>query len=118
MFENIGKKIKALCKIAFIVFSILSFIIGLVVGVPLMESGDEAGVLGFFLIILIGGGGMLFSYLLVMVLYGFGELVDTNQTQVKQNKKIISLLGGKKEDKEEEIHDENSSVKYFSDGKM
>ena len=106
MFNDIGKKIKGLCKIVFFVVLIIVAIIGIVVCVGL-DSGK-----GVLMMFLIWGIGALIAYLLVLFLYAFGELVDTNSTIVKQNEKIIKIMS-KDEEKGEEKPD--SLVKYFEE---
>ncbi len=69
MYENIGKKIKGLAKTIFIIMAILYGIIGIAV----MASGDEVGVLTGLLTIVIG---FFFSWIASWMLYGFGELID------------------------------------------
>ncbi len=68
MYDNIGKKIKLLAKIIFIIESIASVIIGAAVG-----SQDEEFILLGLLIMLIGP---LFAWVSSWLLYGFGELID------------------------------------------
>ena len=48
-----------------------------------------------------------------MLLYAFGELVDSNQIQVKQNRKIISILAGKELKNGEDEEEKRSSIKFF-----
>ena len=111
MFENIGKKIKSLCKIVFYVLVSCSLLGGLICFISVFVSNNEPEFEqifgGFFLMVLICGLGVFFSWILVLFIYAFGELVDSGTILVKQNKKIIALLSG-------EEQDEVSSVKFFS----
>ena len=112
MFNDIGKKIKGLCKIVFYISLVAVGIVGIVVFATGVEYSNEPVGL-FFLMLLIWGAGALISYLLVLFLYAFGELVDTNLTLVKQNDKIIKMMLPKNKDEQKEENNE-SLVKYFN----
>ncbi len=80
MFENVGKRIKEIAKLLFaigVVLSVLLFIVMLILAIPNFDYGDEAlGVvfllIGIFSIII----GPVISWLSVLLLYAFGELVQ------------------------------------------
>ena len=72
MFENIGKKIKGLARVLFFLEAIGSFIVGIV----LLANGDESTVIVGLLVMI---GGILFSWVSVCLLYGFGEIIDKLQ---------------------------------------
>ncbi len=69
MFDNIGKKIKIFAQAIAWIGIALSVVFGL-------ASGAGSSGLGFLLITPIG---CLLSWLLSLVLYGFGELIDCAQ---------------------------------------
>lgn len=86
MFKEIGKKIKGLAKILFVLGIIISVICGIasctgIVGAATIASGADVpepaaliiGIIAFLIVLLIG---ILISYLSVLFTYAFGELVD------------------------------------------
>lgn len=78
MFDNIGGKIKALAKVFCWIEIILSVIIAIIMfvsveDVPYSQEGLYKGLGCVFLII-----GPLLSWISSFVLYGFGELIETN----------------------------------------
>ena len=86
MFKEIGKKIKGLAKILFVLGIIISVICGIasctgIVGTVTIASGADApepaaliiGIIAFLIVLLVG---ILISYLSVLFTYAFGELVD------------------------------------------
>ena len=71
MYKDIGKKLKLLAKIAFIVGVVLSVILGIGLIISFSEEGIIA-IIGLF-VMLIGG---FLSWVSSWGLYGFGELID------------------------------------------
>lgn len=82
MFDNIGGKIKVLAVVVTIIGCIVSFVFGIILFVE-----GEVG-MGFLVIIM---GGLL-SWVSSFVLYGFGELIESNQDIQKTNKDIYLHL--------------------------
>lgn len=93
MFENIGQKIKGLSKIIFTAGVILAVIIGIILFCLLIEDG----VLAVLSAVACIGIGILLSWLSVMLLYGYGDMVQNisdirnqlyvaNDTKSPQNK--------------------------------
>ena len=82
MFDNIGGKIKVLAAVVTILGCIVSFVFGIILFVE-REFG-----MGFLVIIM---GGLL-SWVSSFVLYGFGELIESNQDIQKTNKDIYLHL--------------------------
>ena len=80
MFDNIGRKIKGLSNMLFWVGAIASTIIGLVIMGSLANRsrGSEQGAIIFVGILLIAVG-IFVSWLSSILLYGYGELIDSNQ---------------------------------------
>ena len=82
MFENIGGKIKGLAKFIFWVISIISIIGGaaIIIG-GLADSDTSSGskIASIVIGILSAVGGVLLAWIQNFLLYGFGELVDSNQ---------------------------------------
>ncbi len=75
MFDNIGKKIKDMIKIIFIIECILFLLFGILTGAVLIIP------IGIFI-----------AWVSTFILYGYGELIDYSQKQTKQNETIIALL--------------------------
>jgi hypothetical protein len=96
MFDQIGKKIKALAIVIFVA----GIIISVYVGVLLAETyAEESIALAIALCLISFAIGVIGSWLSVLLLFGFGELVDqsmeTNQ-RLEENhealEEIIELL--------------------------
>ena len=114
MFNDIGKKIKAVAALSAALGMIASLIVGLV-----LMSEDSVG-LGLVTIIF----GSLLSWVSSFALYGFGELVDNSAKTAANSAKIVSLLGGEpvKEAEEEteplageyELLDENGNKRILT----
>ena len=100
MFKNVGKKIKTLAIIMFIVFMIITTALAFLATYLLISIDNDVlwVVLAVLAFILIEAIGTFISWISVLKQYAFGELVDANQIQVKQNNIIIELLGGEKID--------------------
>ena len=88
MFKNIGAKIKGLAKFFFWVICIIAIIMGLVVmigGAGNVNSEPAERVLAVVAGVGIIIGGIIVGWLETFFLYGYGELIDSNQ-------KILKLL--------------------------
>ena len=88
MFKNIGSKIKGLANFLFWFLATVSIIVGVVVifaGLGNTNGNIENAFASLFEGLAIAVGGFLFAWLENFLLYGFGELVDTNQ-------KILNIL--------------------------
>ena len=72
LFENIGKKIKALAKWSFVVVAVVSILVG-IIGTVAALDGDESLVAIFLPITF---AGPILALLSAWMLYGFGELID------------------------------------------
>lgn len=83
MFENIGKKIKAFTKVLFWIGVCIFGILAIVVA----DMKDS-----FFAFLLIAGIGVLVSYLSVIVLYAFGQLVDNSDIVAENSERQVKLL--------------------------
>lgn len=80
MFSNIGRKIKILAKTLFwllVIISILGAIGMIIVGFSMKEGKYILQYCLFAILIVVGG--ILSAWLSNFMLYGFGELIDTNQ---------------------------------------
>lgn len=75
MFDNIGGKLKTVAKAVFVLGIIASVILAASLGKD--KWGDFS--FGSFLLILISG--CVVSYLSVMTLYGFGQLIENSDRQ-------------------------------------
>lgn len=71
MFVNIGGKIKSLATI----LAVLGIIASIIIGCLMLDAGG-GGLPGVLTIV----GGSLLSWLSSFTLYGFGELIETNQS--------------------------------------
>ena len=90
MFQNIGKKIKTVAIVIMIVGIVLSVLGGLV---AFFEEYSVGNIFSAFLTFLtVAGLGILFSWLSVFILYGFGELVDQSMTMTQRQEEILRLL--------------------------
>lgn len=99
MFNNVGKKIKTLAVIMFVIFMIISTAVACGITYLIISSDSDNLtyiILGLLSFVLIEAIGTFISWLSVLMQYAFGELVDTNQKQVRQNNIIVELLGGEK----------------------
>ena len=87
MFNNIGSKIKGLAKFIFWVMSIAAIIGGFIVAlgaISKMSDNAQSGVLGILLGVAIAVFGVILAWLQNFLLYGFGELVDSNQKILRE----------------------------------
>ena len=99
-YDNIGKKIKGAAKAIFIIESILSLIVGLII---VTNFYDFEVVLGILLMII----GPIVAWVSSWLLYGFGELIDkvsgierntrgdktTSETQASIDERDSQILG-------------------------
>ena len=87
MFSNIGVKIKGLAKFIFWVLSIISVLGGFVVaigGINALSKDTQTGVINILSGVAIAVGGVLIAWVQNFLLYGFGELVDSNQKILRE----------------------------------
>ena len=77
MFENVGRIIKVVAK----VFTWVGIIVSVVAGLIVMFSNEVTPLPGLFIIIT----GCLGSWLSMLTLYGFGQLIENTDILVKQN---------------------------------
>lgn len=82
MFDNIGGKIKALARGICVFGIMLSFMRGI------MLINDKAVTRGLSYIIV----GFLFSWLSCFLLYGFGQLIETNENSMNMIKNIGLMM--------------------------
>ena len=85
MFDNIGGKIKALAKILCYIGIGLSVLVGIILMATLGEAFDS-GFLAFLVGLVAIALGVLMAWVGSFVLYGYGELIDTN-AQIAENTK-------------------------------
>lgn len=83
MFNNIGSKIKTLAKVLFWI-SVIGSMIGAfgVIAFAAMSGSDEiliAIIIGIVIVVV----GIIFAWLSNFMLYGYGELIDTNQKMLR-----------------------------------
>lgn len=75
MFDSIGEKIKKYAEILFVLNVILSLIGAGYIGFGIV-SGIMNGAVGFLVFLLLAAVFIVWSYLSVIFIYGFGDLVD------------------------------------------
>lgn len=95
MFNNIGKKIKTLVMIVFVLGCVGSGIAMIVIWskIPdISRYNAGAGVLTFFGGLLAGGVSFLFSWIGSFFLYGYGELIDSCQSMSYDIQQIKSQM--------------------------
>lgn len=68
LFKNAGAKLKALAKISFVI----SLIIGEIIGIVVIASGDDIIIIGVTLVII----SPLLAWMSSIILYAFGELCE------------------------------------------
>lgn len=85
MFKNVGKKIKKLAKVVFIVgiivFTIVNLFVSIIIGKIIYAPAG-------FVVLLIFGiaiAGVILTYISSLFIYGFGELIDNSQKLAKTN---------------------------------
>lgn len=88
MFDNIGKKIKSVAKIFFVLGVILSVFYGITMLLIGLLEFDSFGYL-IFIAPILSVLGCVLSWMSVIVLYGFGELVDTVCGEKQENINVI-----------------------------
>lgn len=86
MFNNIGRKIKTLATVLFILGCIGSGLMAL--GVIISYEEIEGIIIG----LVAGGVGFLVSYLSVLFLYAFGDLVENTEENKRINQQILLQL--------------------------
>lgn len=87
MFERPGEKLKTLAIIDFVIMLIASVVLAFIYG----KSGyrNEFNI-GLFL--LIAGVGSLTGYISALVLYAFGELIDSSEKNAYNSAELLRLL--------------------------
>lgn len=90
MFQNIGKKIKTVAIVIMITGILLAVLGGLV---AFLEEYSVSNLFEAFLTFLtVAGLGILFSWLSVFILYGFGELVDQSMEMTRRQEETHEAL--------------------------
>ena len=83
MFNNIGSKIKGLATFLFWMTAIIALLAGIIVifiGIGFgSDSSNGSSILSIFSGIGIAVGGFILAWIQNFLLYGFGELIDSNQ---------------------------------------
>ena len=84
MFDNIGGKLKKLAVILFVIGVIASLVCAIVYGRTVkVYSYHTETTFNFWLFLLILVGGCIASYVEVMALYAFGQLVENSDTRTQ-----------------------------------
>lgn len=95
MFNNMGRKLKTLGKIMFWISAASSWLGGLFMIGAAVTRGGDALIYGIIIGLAIAGLGTLLAYLSVMVLVGFGELVESSTENKRINKAILDTMRNK-----------------------
>lgn len=87
MFNNIGAKIKGLAKFIFWVLAIISVIAGMLIiikGIGNTTDDSSQKIVSVLIGIAVIVIGIITAWLQNFLLYGFGELVDSNQKILRE----------------------------------
>ncbi len=107
MFDNIGKKIKALAA----VMAGVGIAVSVISGMVLMANDEE--ITGIIVLII----GSLLSWTSCFCLFGFGDLVDNSAKTAANSELIVRLLGGRpavqKVTEEYVLHDEKGEKRIL-----
>ena len=99
MFSNIGKKIKLMAVVFFSIGVLASLITGIIF------FADEEPLIGALIII----GGSFVSWVSVMLIYGFGQLVENSDIIAAQFKRVNKKYVSQRE--REELQTAKASVR-------
>lgn len=111
MFNNVGGKIKALVQVTFVMTCVAAGLIVLIFFMIACDNGGGAW-LGFLFSILGAAVLIFFSWIGSFVLYGYGELVDTNQKIEKHLERLAGTAADKFEYEECEDSEECDDTSY------
>ena len=103
MSDNIGGKIKGLA----IVICIFYLILSAACGVIFMITSSDLLLFGVFILV----AGILLSVLLYWLLYGFGQLIESNNVQVNELRNQTIMLK-RIASENNKSRDENSTTHY------
>lgn len=92
MFKNAGRKIKGFAKIEFCL-SVIGIIISAIILVRAGTEVQDGEYLSAFILsaVIIVIFGVLYAWILTIMLYGYGELIDSNQRIANSVEKNNSL---------------------------
>ncbi len=79
MFDSIGEKIKKYAEILFVIEVIISLI-----GAGIIGFGNVSGAVGLLVFLLLAVLFIAYSYMSIIFIYGFGDLVD-NAERIREN---------------------------------
>ena len=88
MFKNSGATIKTLAKILFYFISISCVLIGMFLILFVSQNNVEGHNSIIITGLVITIGGVILAYIQSLLLYGYGELIETNQKIKSQLEKI------------------------------
>lgn len=91
LFDNIGKKIMGIVKFCFYTNVVLVGILVLIASIIAMSDDFVAGMLVLVIGAIIGAVYLLFVYVGMLCVYGFGELVQCN---IEQKNILRTMSGG------------------------
>ena len=104
MFKNIGKKIKTLTRVVFIIECVVIIALGVIgIGMLIALRGEHYSIGGIVLQILLViaavAAAVILSWISSFVLYGFGELIDLAVSIEKNTRKDIVTDAAKEPNK-------------------
>lgn len=89
MFNFVGKKIKALAVVVFVMEVLISLAVGSNASSAFAEDSLIGALLVFFLVVAVG---VIAGWISVLVLYGFGELVDQSMEMTRRQEETHEAL--------------------------
>lgn len=110
MFNNIGNKIKTLAKVVCYLGIALSCIFGLVIFSEALNGKSEDVLIGFLTSILVAGIGSLLSWTSSFTLYGFGELIHSNDNMAQNIYLIAEKFIDQKDVKSKIVQDSSTWI--------
>lgn len=113
MFDKPGEKLKALAIIDFIIMLIASVVLAFIYG----KSGyrNEFNI-GLFLLIAVVGS--LVGYIFSLVLYAFGELIDSSERNAYNSTELLQLLSKRESNNGSEAYSTASKTTLPNSFKM
>ena len=92
MYKNVGSTIKTLAKVC----AIIGIIFGILVGIGFIFAGIHTGQIEFLIVgIALGALLVFFSWLGQVMLYGYGELIDSNDEISNKLDEVIAAIKNK-----------------------
>lgn len=107
MFDNIGGKLKTLAVILFIIGVVASLVCAIAFGITVDRWGDADFNFWLFLLILVAG--CIGSYIGVLMLYAFGQLVENSDIRTQ-----LAIKADMESEHKKKENKETASYQYSS----